>query len=52
MPKKLKLERVDPGTSAEEFFSRFVSKRKPVVLSGLLDDATFKGKQWVCLMDL
>ncbi|RDX43373.1 Clavaminate synthase-like protein [Lentinus brumalis] len=49
MPKKLKLERVDPGTSAEEFFSRFVSKRKPVVLSGLLDDATFKGKQWTDL---
>ena len=47
MVKKLKLERIDPGTEAEKFFTNFVSKRKPVVLTGLLDDPAFKGKQWV-----
>ncbi|RPD58645.1 Clavaminate synthase-like protein [Lentinus tigrinus ALCF2SS1-7] len=49
MPKKLKLERIDPSTSAEEFFSNFVSKRKPVVLRGLLNDNAFKGRQWTDL---
>ncbi|KAI0692249.1 cupin-like domain-containing protein [Cerioporus squamosus] len=48
-PKKLQLDRIDPSISAEEFFSQFVSKRKPVVLRGLLDDTTFKGRQWTDL---
>lgn len=49
MPKTLQLESIDPGLSAREFFSKYVSKRQPVVLKGLLDDHAFKGKKWVSL---
>ena len=47
MVKKLKLERIDPNVSAEEFFSKYVSKRQPVILTGLLDDPAFQGRKWV-----
>ena len=47
MVKKLKLERIDPGVPAEEFFSKYVSKRRPVILTGLLDDDAFGGRKWV-----
>ncbi|KAI0665513.1 Clavaminate synthase-like protein [Trametes maxima] len=46
MPQTLQLERVSPGLSAEEFFSKYVSKRRPVVLTGLLDDPSFQGRKW------
>ena len=45
--KKLQLERIAPDLPAREFFSKYVSKRRPVVLSGLLDDPTFQGRKWV-----
>ncbi|KAI1787097.1 Clavaminate synthase-like protein [Ganoderma leucocontextum] len=44
--KKLKLERVDPTLSAEDFFAKYVSKRRPVILTGLLDDPAFQGRKW------
>ncbi|KAI0640863.1 Clavaminate synthase-like protein [Trametes meyenii] len=46
MPKTQQLERVSPTLSAEEFFSKYVSKRRPVVLTGLLDDPSFQGRKW------
>ncbi|KAI9060374.1 Clavaminate synthase-like protein [Trametes sanguinea] len=49
MPKKLQLERISPGVTAEEFFSKYVSQRKPVIVSGLLDDASFYGRKWTNL---
>ncbi|PIL26363.1 hypothetical protein GSI_12119 [Ganoderma sinense ZZ0214-1] len=49
MVKKLKLERINPDLSAEEFFSKYVSKRRPVVLTGLLDDPAFEGRKWTDL---
>ncbi|OSC98320.1 Clavaminate synthase-like protein [Trametes coccinea BRFM310] len=49
MPKHLQLERISPDTSAEKFFSEYVSQRKPVIVSGLLDDASFQGRKWTNL---
>ncbi|KAH9852873.1 Clavaminate synthase-like protein [Lenzites betulinus] len=49
MPKTLQLERILPSLPAEEFFLKYVSKRKPVIVSGLLDDATFLGRKWTDL---
>ncbi|KAM5534131.1 hypothetical protein V8D89_012151 [Ganoderma adspersum] len=49
MVKKLGLERIDPNVSAEQFFSKYVSKRRPVILTGLLDDPTFEGRKWTDL---
>ncbi|KAI0742244.1 cupin-like domain-containing protein [Daedaleopsis nitida] len=42
----LSIERVDPALSAEEFFSRYVSKRRPVIITGLIDDPSFKVGIW------
>lgn len=47
MPKTLMLERVSPELSAEEFFAKYVSNRRPVILTGLIDDAAFQGQNWV-----
>lgn len=47
MPKTLMLERVSPELSAEEFFAKYVSKRRPVILTGLIDDVAFQGRNWV-----
>ncbi|KAH9900715.1 Clavaminate synthase-like protein [Cubamyces lactineus] len=49
MPKKLHLERVSPVLSATEFFARYVSKRTPVIITGLLDDPSFQGRKWTNL---
>ncbi|GJE92988.1 cupin-like domain-containing protein [Phanerochaete sordida] len=38
-----------PSVSAEEFFSKYISKRVPVIVKGLLDDADFKGRNWADL---
>ncbi|KAI0632596.1 cupin-like domain-containing protein [Trametes polyzona] len=46
MPQKLQLDRVSPDVSAEEFFKTYVSKRRPVIISGLLDDPSFQGQKW------
>ncbi|KAI0753820.1 cupin-like domain-containing protein [Fomes fomentarius] len=44
--KKPQLERIPPSLPAHDFFSRYVSKRKPVIVSGLLDDPAFQGTKW------
>ncbi|CDO75153.1 hypothetical protein BN946_scf184590.g10 [Trametes cinnabarina] len=49
MPKTLQLERISPDISAKEFFSSYVSKRRPVIVSGLLDDPSFQGPKWTDL---
>ncbi|EJF58902.1 Clavaminate synthase-like protein [Dichomitus squalens LYAD-421 SS1] len=49
MPDKLKLERIAPSTSAQDFFTKYVSKRRPVIISGLLDDPSFQGRKWTDL---
>ncbi|OJT14557.1 JmjC domain-containing protein 4 [Trametes pubescens] len=49
MSKTSILERVSPELSAEEFFAKYVSSRRPVILTGLLDDAAFKGRKWTDL---
>lgn len=41
------LDTVLPSVDAADFFSTYISKRKPVVIKGLLDDAAFKGRNWV-----
>ena len=40
------VERVQPTITPEDFFARFVSQRKPVVISGLLVDEQFKCQSW------
>lgn len=37
-----------PNVPADEFFKNFVSRRRPAIIKGLLDDETFKARQWVC----
>ncbi|KAI8992729.1 cupin-like domain-containing protein [Trametes punicea] len=49
MPEQLQLERVPPDIPAKEFFSKYVSKRTPVIISGLLDDPSFQGRKWTNL---
>ncbi|KAI0776537.1 cupin-like domain-containing protein [Trametes elegans] len=49
MPEKLQLERVSPDLPAKEFFAKYVSSRKPVIITGLLDDPTFQGRKWANL---
>lgn len=38
-----------PSVSAEDFFTKYISQRTPVIIRGLLDDETFKAREWVCL---
>ncbi|KAJ3556949.1 hypothetical protein NM688_g1740 [Phlebia brevispora] len=42
-----KLDNIPPTTSAKEFFETYIAKRQPVVIQGLLDDESFKAKNWV-----
>ncbi|KAI0328819.1 Clavaminate synthase-like protein [Cubamyces sp. BRFM 1775] len=49
MPRKLQLERVSPEVPATEFFAKYVSKRTPVIITGLLDDPSFRGRKWMNL---
>ncbi|PCH42780.1 Clavaminate synthase-like protein [Wolfiporia cocos MD-104 SS10] len=42
----LDVERIEASIPAAEFFEKFVSKRKPVVLNGLPDDPSFKAQRW------
>lgn len=37
-----------PNVPADEFFKNFVSRRRPAIIKGLLDDEAFKARQWVC----
>ncbi|KAH9926622.1 Clavaminate synthase-like protein [Epithele typhae] len=47
MPKRhLQLARIDPSISAQDFYAEYISKRRPVILTGLLDDTSFKGEKW------
>ena len=41
------LKKIPPSLAAKAFFDDFVFKRQPVVISGLIDDEGFKGKDWV-----
>ncbi|OBZ74962.1 JmjC domain-containing protein 4 [Grifola frondosa] len=43
------LGRIDPSTPAEEFFTEYVSKRKPVIIRALLDDSSFHAQKWTDL---
>ncbi|CCM00541.1 uncharacterized protein FIBRA_02575 [Fibroporia radiculosa] len=43
------LNRIEPSTSAQDFFKNYISKRTPVVIKGFPDDATFKAQRWADL---
>lgn len=47
MTKHKDLDRISPSITPEEFYNNYVSKRIPVVLKGLPDDADFKARAWV-----
>ncbi|EKM52738.1 uncharacterized protein PHACADRAFT_211957 [Phanerochaete carnosa HHB-10118-sp] len=49
MGKYPKLGNTLPTASAEDFFSKYISKRLPVIVKGLLDDEHFKGRNWADL---
>ena len=40
-----------PNVPADEFFKNFVSRRRPAIIKGLLDDEAFKARQWVCCVN-
>ena len=44
---KPEIARVDNKISPEQMWDLFVSKRKPVVMQGLLPDPEWKGSKWV-----
>ena len=39
-------ERVSPKVAPEEFFTKYVARRRPAVFDGLLADEQWKGGQW------
>ncbi|KAG9043358.1 hypothetical protein FS837_009701 [Tulasnella sp. UAMH 9824] len=42
----LQVDKVDPSIHPLEFFSNYVSKRKPAILRGLPNDPEFKARKW------
>lgn len=42
-----KLDNVDTDIDALSFFADYISKRQPVIIRGLPDDAAFKAHNWV-----
>ncbi|KZT05153.1 Clavaminate synthase-like protein [Laetiporus sulphureus 93-53] len=43
------VDHITPGIAAETFFKDYISRRRPVVLSGLPDDASFQATKWTDL---